>query len=596
MARGPTLRSATTLQWLAMALLAVGLVRLPLSLLLTLLAILLTGLTALKLREARTLPERRLVGLLQLLSVGVLAALQPDLASSLLQGLTTLVILTGLLALEIDRGSSWRELLRRSLVVLAAALPLTLTLFLLLPRLGPLTPVPRDLSQYALTGLNDRLDPGALSSLVDNPAPAARVQFLGGTPPARQQRYWRVLVHEGFDGRSWLALDQQPAGPGTPLLPTGGPRQLWLAEPSGLEVVPWGGTGRPLGTTLRPSPRGELYHRERVQQRRVYALGEVQRQASWQQQPPTVMDLQLPRGANPRLEALADRWAAAGPASRRLEVAEQWFRRQPFRYTRHPEALPERAPLDQLLFQSKEGFCGHYASAFTVLMRAAGVPARVVSGYQGGQWVQPIGGQPYLNLRQSDAHAWSEVWLEGEGWRRVDPSRWVAPDAGDSPPELAPQGPLVWLQQQWWGLDLAWTSLWLGFDRQSQEALLQRLFGTNGPAGGVVLLGLLAIALALGLAGLRWWQGRVGTDPWRRELERGLAPLARRGLTPLAGESLSAFSLRVIGRWPGLADALTPFVAAYQQHRFAAPGAAPSLGQLRRLRRRLVGTLHRLPR
>jgi len=579
-----------------MVLLAVGLVRLPLSLLLTLLAILLTGLTALKLREARTLSERRLVGLLQLLSVGVLAALQPDLAGSLLQGGTAVVILMGLLALEVDRGNSWRQLLRLSLVVLVAALPLTLALFLLLPRLGPLTPVPHDLGQAALTGLNDRLDPGAISTLVDNPTPAARVQFLGGAPPAPPQRYWRVLVHEGFDGRSWLALDQQPSGPGTPLPPTSGPRQLWLAEPSGLNVVPWGGTGRPLGTELRPSPRGELVDRARDQQRRIYALGEVQGQASWQQHPPTLIDLQLPRGANPRLEALAARWAATGSAAQRLDLAEHWFRSQPFRYTRHPGPLPEREPLDQLLFHSQEGFCGHYASAFTVLMRAAGVPARVVSGYQGGQWVQPLGGQPYLNLRQSDAHAWSEVWLAGEGWRLVDPSRWVTLDSGAINPSLAPQGPLVWLQQQWWGLDLAWTSLWLGFDQQSQQALQQRLFGPHGQAGGFVLLGLVAMALALGLAWLRWWQANTGTDPWRRELDRGLAPLARRGLTPLAGESLTAFASRVIGCRPELADALSAFVVAYQQQRFAAPGAAPSLDQLRRLRRRLVTTMHRLPR
>jgi transglutaminase-like putative cysteine protease len=613
--------AAVRLQWLAQGLLGVGLLGLQPALLLSWLAFGLTLLAALKLLEARRLGERRLVALLQLVCAGLLGALQPDLAPSLLQLLAVLVALAGLLALETGEGPNWSLLLRRSLQVVAAALPMALALFLLLPRLEPFAALPGLGGGGAVTGLNPDLAPGSIASLVASDAAAARVVFGAGGPPAEPQRYWRVLVHEGFDGERWTARAAAPtagapdgdpagdpagagppAGGETPLAPVpGGATELWLSEPSGLTPVPWGGSGQPLGPELRVNRRGELRHKGSPAQRRMYLLrqagGPGLSTAAWQRQPPTGLDLALPRGANPRLEALAAGWQRQPTAALRLAAAETWFRAQPFRYTRQPGSLPARAPLDAFLFERRQGFCGHYASAFSALMRAAGVPARVVSGYRGGDWVQPLSGPAYLDIRQNDAHAWSEVWLEEEGWRRVDPTAWVPSAAAAA---LAPSrfGPALWLVRQWWGLDLAWGRWWMGFDRSRQEALLNRLLGGHPELVGVLVVGAVALGLAGGLAGLNGLRRRSGGDGPRRELERTLRSLARHGLEPGPGETLRQWGGRLEERDPALAAALRAFGEPYERWRHG-PGARDrrsarqQAAALRIQRRRLEQLLRR---
>jgi transglutaminase-like putative cysteine protease len=602
-------KTSTPLQWLAIGLLGLALIGVQWNLLLGGLAWALAGLTALKLWEARRVEERRLVALLQLVSAGLLASLQADLAASVLQGMAALFALAGLLALEVGEGLGWRVMLRRSAQLLLAALPMALLLFLLLPRLSPFTVIDIGRGAGATTGLSDTLDPGSIAELSSSQAPAARVAFPQGDPPPPAQRYWRVLVHERFDGRAWssglgdgtgwsMALRDARLLPAAPPPPPGvGTPQLWLDQPSGLDAVPWQGNAIPLGSKVMIDRLGQLRHRGSAAQRRHYTLIATGAAPAWAQLPPTAMDLQLEPGLNPRLEALARSWAELDTPRQRLAAAERWFRGQPFRYTLQPGKLPARAPLDNFLFERREGFCGHYASAFSALMRAAGLPARVVSGYRGGDWVVPLGGIGYLDIRQAHAHAWSEVWLPGEGWRAVDPTTWVPASAEQGP--AVSSGPLRWLQHQWWGLDLAWTRLWLGFDSQGQEELLQRLLGGRRQWLGLLLLLALAAALAGGLALLLWLQRRaVRADPWRRELERSLALLARRGLAPEPGETLAAFSARVGRARPELAGELASLAELYQRQRFAPEGPRADRtdrAELRQRRRRLNRRLQRLP-
>ncbi|KEF41728.1 MAG: hypothetical protein ER33_09765 [Cyanobium sp. CACIAM 14] len=605
----PVSRAAAPLQWLAMGLLALGLLGLSPTLTLSLLAFGLAVLTALKLREARRIEERRVVALLQLVCAGLLAALRPELGPSLLQGLAILLALAGLLALELGAGPDWKVLLRRSLQVLLAALPIALVLFLLLPRMMPFGTLGWGQGMGAVTGLSDSMEPGAIARLAVSRQPAARVAFpAGGGPPPMDQRYWRVLVHDLFDGRSWRSTTPRdvlrPPGPSTTPYPPAGPEeglQLWLTEASGLAAVPWSGQGRPLSPELRQRRNGELLSRAAGSQRRVYSLTDSPTTDDWRRQPPGLIDLALPWGENPRLQSLAAGWQRLGSGRARLEAAERWFRDQPFRYTLEPGPLPRRAPLDHFLFETRLGFCGHYASAFTTLMRAAGVPARVVSGYRGGQWVQPLGGTGYVDLRQADAHAWSEVWLEGEGWHRVDPTAWAAGDplanGAAAASRQAGSGPWNWLQRQWWGLDVAWARWWLGYDSERQDAVISRLLGPHRQWLGVVVLLAVGVSLAAGLGGLGWLGRRRRGDPLRVELERTLRVLARQGVEPQPGETLPAFARRLEQLRPPLADPLSAFVALYQSHRFApVPGRngrreAQRLG--RALRRSLRGGIRR---
>jgi transglutaminase-like putative cysteine protease len=411
-----------------------------------------------------------------------------------------------------------------------------------------------------------------------------------------------VLVHDRFDGQSWrstpLRVGSLPVAPAAaaprPARPGEG-IQLWLTEPSGLAAVPWSGRGRPLSPDLRLRASGELLNRSPGSQRRVYALTDSGTGEDWRRQPPGPIDLALPLGENPRLEALAAGWQRLGSDRERLDAAERWFRLQPFRYTMEPGPLPRQAPLDSFLFETRLGFCGHYASAFTSLMRAAGVPARVVSGYRGGRWVEPLGGTGYVDLRQADAHAWSEVWLQGEGWRRVDPTPWAEggplADAAVAGASRSGTGPWGWLQQQWWGLDIAWARWWLGYDGERQEALISRLLGDRRQWLGLVVLLGVALGLAGGVGGLGWLGRRRQGDPLRLELERALRILARQGVMPRAGETLPGFAHRLAQRRPALAAPLGAFVELYQRQRFAAPHDQASIREARALGRALRRSL-----
>ena len=600
-------------QWLAMGLLGLGMARLPLGELISGLAIALALLTVLKLFEARSLRERRLVALLQLVCVGLLAALQPELGPTLLQLLTTVLALAGLLALELGAGLDAGVLLRRSLQVLAAALPMALLLFLLAPRLEPFSALPWQRGSGALTGLSENLEPGAIERLASDRSPAARLAFPnGGGPPPVAQRYWRVVVHDDFDGRRWRSRGQGSVEPLRDLellrgLPAGSasdsgaaslgetPTQLWLSEPSGLAFVPWSGVGQPLGRELRPQPSGELWHRGPSGQRRVYALTLQGDPDRWGQLPPSPAERRYAAGVNPRLEALGRGWTSL-PPRQRLAEARRFFRQGGFRYTLEPGLLPERAPLDAFLFERRAGFCGHFASAAAALLRAAEVPSRVVSGYRGGSWVVPFSGGGYLDIRQADAHAWIEVWLAEEGWRRLDPSDWIGAGAAQRGGQVAlGAGPLLWVQRQWWGLDIAWARWWLGYDRQAQDLLLQWLLGPNRQWLGPLLLLAMGACLAGGLGWLRWLQRRSGGgDRLDRELQPLLAALERRGLGPWPGETLAGFGRRIARARPELEADLGALVAMAQRLRYAPPGPQPpDWRALRRLRRRLDRQLKR---
>ena len=591
------------LQWLALGLLATLLPAIDTGMPLSWGAICLMALTALKLREARSRSELRRSSLLLLVITGVMAALLPGLGPSLIQLLTTLLALSSLLALELGGALQVRTLLGRSLRLLAAALPLVLVLFLLVPRVGPIWTVP--MGQTARTGLSDRLDTGSIADLVAVDTPAARISFANEQPPPPEARYWRVLTLHSFDGQRWErlpgedrfdALARSAAGAANQQ-GTGAREQFWLAEPTLLPVLPWSGQGQPLDPDLRISPDGVLLNNRPPIERRAYGFTELSAPATWKRQPPRDAALEFPVGLNPRLQALGREWKDTLAPADRVAAAQRWYLSQPFRYTTKPGLLPGPHPVDAFLFDTRTGFCEHFASGFTALMRAAGVPARIVLGYQGGDWVPQVGGGGYLDVRQSDAHAWSEVWLADQGWVMVDPTAWVSPlritagqpvSAGQTPRQFSPLG---WTLLQWRGIDLRWTGWVMGFNRQDQLALIERLLGKRHEWIGVVLVASLALCLALVLPLMRWTQRRRDADGLRRELDRCLERLHGLGLDPLPGEDLGHFCRRAGQQRPDLDGVLDELARTYLRQRFGP--AQPqeerqaSSQRLRRLRQQL---------
>lgn len=540
--------------------------------------------------------------LLLLLGIGLAGLGSQGLAASLMQASAALLALAGLHSLE-SGGQRLLGSLRRVAILVAIALPLLLASFVLLPRLEPLWSLPAGSS--GRSGLSERLAPGELASLVQDNSLTARVSFAAAGPPPAEQRYWRVLVHQRFDGSSWSAADNWPRPP-APAPTTAAPLgQRWIVEPSKLRQQPWDGRSLPLAGTkpaLQVTDLGTLESSAPQGDRQLYSLATTASSASWQLLPPTTIDLQLPAAANPRLQALGRQWASeATSPEARIALAQQWFERQGFAYSLEPGELGSLDPLDRFLFKTRRGFCEHYAASFSALMRAAGIPARVVVGYQGGEWQQPANDAGFLQLSNSDAHAWSEVWLPGRGWVGVDPTAWVVPERirRSLAESLSPSdqqrlskpipGWLMAVATEWQGLDYRWQLWVMGFDRQRQLELLGQQRWQ-----GLIALTAMALALAGGLAVL-WRPWQHSQDRARRCLNQTLQLLKRHGYQIHAGEALACFCQRVGQAEPTLAAELQLLAALYEQWRFgpAAASSGAALLGLQASKRRIKACLER---
>ncbi len=483
--------------------------------------------------------------------------------------------------------------LRLGCRMLLQAVPLMLVLFLLFPRLpGPLWGVPRDALE-AMTGLSEDMSPGSISQLGISDEVAFRAEFSGTAPPAHQ-RYWRGPVFWHFDGYAWRPGTQARNLPQASL-PEGSARtdyavtlephnRRWLFLLDLPAELPQGAVLHPGQQVLAAQPvRSRLRYdaASHLDYRLEATLAPLARELA----------LQLPAGSNPRTRTLGREWADSGAAPAALvERALHMFREQKFVYTLSPPRLGNHG-VDQFLFDTRRGFCEHYAGSFVFLMRAAGVPARVVTGYQGGM-VNPIGG--YLIVRQSDAHAWAEVWLPERGWVRVDPTAAVAPQrieagiasalpAGEALPGLAGESfPL--LRQLHLGLDAlnnGWNQWVLGYNQQRQRELLSWLYGSGIGLREVAQTMVAAVTLLLlgfMLAALRG--GRRAGHRLDRAFRRFEAKLGQRGLRREPWEGALDYAARAASALPQRADIIRAIATDYAAQRY---GRAYTSQRCRRL-------------
>jgi protein-glutamine gamma-glutamyltransferase len=492
-----------------------------------------------------------------------------------------------------------RHVVRQGATLLLLALPLALLLFLLFPRLpGPFWGL--DAGASARTGLGDEMTPGDVSELSASGEVAFRVRFYGATP-APEQRYWRGPVLHEFDGRTWRRPQAQ-------------------AFPQ--QAVAFAGAPIPYRVTLEPHARRWVlaldlpsqWPTEQVVQSYDFTLLSARPIASvaafdlvshpayvaGPELPLTLRrkDLSLPGdGSNPRTiawgRALGARHGAQpGPIVR--EVLTR-FRDEPFEYTMRPPRLARNA-VDEFLFDTRKGFCEHYASAFTVVMRAAGIPARVVTGYQGGEF-NPFGG--YLIVRQSDAHAWSEVWVEGRGWVRVDPTAAVAPErirgglidavGADEPvPGRLREASALWLRLElgWDAVNDFWNQRVVRFGARDQLRLLERL-GLEEPDWRALAVGLAGglAAFFVALSAILAWRYRPPARDWPARLHAIVTTrLRRRGVVPAPAEGPVAFLERAARDCPDLADELAEIRRLYVAERY---GPSPRAERLQRLKHRV---------
>lgn len=481
--------------------------------------------------------------------------------------------------------------------ILGIAAPVALAMFFLFPRIhGPLWGLPGDASG-GKTGLSNSMEPGNISSLAQSAEMAFRVKFSDPLPP-QSRLYWRALVLGDFDGRSWttgrmgsgqhaLATKGAPVRYQVTLEPTG---QRWLFALDMPHSVP-----QMVENNARVTGNFELRAMLPISQRIRYELAsQLDYQLDASALPDSDRWLELPAGFNPKALLAGQQLQREPDPLRRVQSVLTMFRQQPYSYTLEPPLLG-RDSVDEFLYLTRAGFCEHYASSFVFLMRAANVPARVVTGYQGGEF-NPVDG--FLMVRQSDAHAWAEVWVAQRGWVRVDPTAAVSPDrvernlAGALPPQgvfgqlisigLDKTSWLGRLRMQFSAINNGWNQWVLNYDPQRQrklhEAVGDALSNWRYLAAIAALAGLLLVARARRL--------QAQKDPVDTLYSALCEQMGRLGMARAGDEGPNAYAQRLAGMTlaPQRKEALLRFLSLYSAYKYGAQ--APE--------RDLVPTLKRL--
>jgi protein-glutamine gamma-glutamyltransferase len=485
----------------------------------------------------------------------------------------------------------WRRSLRYAGKILGQALPIAVVFWLFFPRFAaPLWQIP-DSGHSAASGLSDTMSPGDIDQLALSDDVAFRVRFAAATPPP-QELYWRGLVMHDFDGHTWRRsyFDSRSV---PPLQPQGPAYRYTVSlephEHRWVFALDWPSQWDSAGGVLTSDYT--LVRRDPVS-RPI----EVHATSYTRMQSPAVLsdalrkrDTRLPPGRNPRTIQLAHTLRGAHPDDMKyLQAVLALFSQQPFYYTLTPPLLADDS-VDGFLFDTKQGFCGHYASAFATLMRAAGIPAHVVTGYYGGTFNRFA---DYWIVRQSDAHAWTEVWIEGRGWLRIDPTSAIAPSRVESSvgDTVSADEPLVsrWQRRAPWLADARlrldalrqmWRERILFFDQDSQQQMLAWL-NIPEPDGQKLVL-LLAAALAVALCWLTWSVRREGgpvrKEPLVRAYSRLCTKLAAIGIPRLPHEGAQDYASRVAQQRPDIGPAVSELCEDYSSLRYAAAAARTTI-------------------
>ena len=484
--------------------------------------------------------------------------------------------------------------LRTSALLLAHAAPAALALFVLFPRVqGPLWGLPQD-AYTGMSGLSETMSPGSLSGLALSDSIAFRAEFQT-PPPPQALRYWRGPVMWDFDGRTWtiganFLVDFTP--------PAGGRasyRYEVVLEPHNRHWLFALETAASLPERSRMSFDGQIVTTAPVRARMRYDMASVVAPE------PTLREsagtlrraLRLPIGSNPRATALGAEWRAASASDADvLKRAIAFLRQGGYTYTLEPPLLGDQ-PVDEFLFSTRAGFCEHFSSAFVFLMRAAGIPARVVTGYQGGDLnsVDSI-----ITVRQSDAHAWAEVFLAGVGWLRVDPTAAAVPTrleigmaravpaASGLPLLMRPE--LEWLRgvrDRWEAVAHKWNVWVLGYNPERQRDLMSSIGVRDADwrsltATLFTFLGLMTLVL------LAWSLRRFARpDPVQRAWRTFGRKLAKRGVEPSPTEGPRDYAARAARALPSVRASILKIGALYIALRYGAQASAAGVAQLRKL-------------
>lgn len=546
---------------------------------------LLALLASLKLMEIRN--RRDAIALIYLCCFSIIVNFlySQSLATGLYLIATLLVITASWVHLNMP-GSAFRDRFKVASTLLLQALPLTLILFLLFPRIqGPLWGLPQD-AYSSRSGLDDRMSPGSMAHLILSDDVAFRVRYKGRIP-RRDQMYWRGPVLWDFDGREWtrgrasdvvaprLSDASDPVEYEVTLEPNNKNWLFALDMPDGITMPArltydfQAISSRPIHERIIYDARSVLSYRANLQE----SDAELKRA------------LRLPTGIGPKAVALAAKWRSQGISDEQLiGRALAYFHDQDFRYTLDPRPA---GSVDDFLFSTREGYCEHYASGFVFLMRAAGIPARVVTGYQGGEY-NPAG--RYYIVRQSDAHAWAEVWLKGAGWRRMDPTAAISPErvarglSTLETPALPVADGAAWmhsLRMNWDALSYRWNQWVLGYNSENQFAYLSRIGLTSATRQIAYLTAAMGFIVCLFALYMLRDLFLKKTDRAQKAWLKACKKLERAGLPRLQHEGPLDYATRIAMTRPDLATGFREIAELYIRLRYS--GSKEGEEKLKRL-------------
>ena len=476
------------------------------------------------------------------------------------------------------------------------AVPFAIVLFLFFPRIpGPLWSLPED-GQINKTGISDKMFPGSVSELVDSDEIAFRVDFVSPVP-ASDRLYWRGPVLTQTDGFLWTQKKQQPLKkPLNSILPemTDPVQYTITLEPThqkwlfALEM-PVDISGDTISGFFISSDL-QIINKNNINQLIQYRLTSMTRFKLQAINPAELKAaLKFPDN-NPQTMALGKQWAKQFNNKEQVVLqALNYFKNQPFFYTKKPDIMVDN-PADEFLFDKRRGFCEHYASSFVLLMRAAGIPARVVTGYQGIE-KNEVGN--YYIVRQSNAHAWAEVWIKHKGWQRLDPTAMIPPsrieqdifntnldrlnysslNIPDLPRLTARQKTELYnlgryLSQTLDNLKHSWNKWILGYDKTQQQLFLKLLgLSANWQILIILLISSTGI-IALILYGVYRYQNRKRPDPVIMNYQRFLQKLIKSGMTILPSEGPESIHKRALIKFPEYTHELNTIFNLYLQTRY----------------------------
>lgn len=496
---------------------------------------------------------------------------------------------------------------RFSARLLLQSVPMMVVLFLLFPRLsGPLWALPGDTSSGA-TGLSGSMSPGDMTDLGLSDAVAFRVDF-DGPAPAASDLYWRGPVLVNFDGRTWDQIPGMRGGSVEDTIEYLGETSEYrvMLEPNGrnwafaLEMpASWSSENRRERIRMQSDYQLRIWQPGTSAGRVAYTVTSHSRYRAMEPLTPNDIELftRLSPDRNPRTRALVESFLEDSPDARTIiDRGLDVFRQEGFFYTLTPPALGEHTA-DEFIFESREGFCEHYASAFAIMMRMAGLPTRIVTGYQGGE-LNSIG--EYYIIRQTEAHAWTEVWTEADGWIRVDPISAVAPEriaAGSTRTSFQGSttiasriGNLRWLRQAalaWDAVNTFWSDWVIGYGPQLQRTLLESL-GFDRPRWREMTILIVAAFVLFSAAHASWLHLRqrhaASRDPAARSFARFTRRLRQLGVSPIRpGETASAYAERARDQLPLHAETIDAVTRAYLSARYEPDAGGHALARLRSL-------------